>query len=182
MLSQTAPAEPVSTTEVVSVLLYDEGAFPNNAELPALVYHRGFDLARVSDPAAFIEQTFARHGWTSSWRSTVYEYHHYHSTAHEVLGCYSGRAHLQLGGPEGPMFELGPGDVLVIPAGVSHKRVDASDDFRVVGAYANGASYDMNRGREGERPAADQRIAAVPPPSADPVQGSRGPLMHHWYG
>ena len=36
-------------------------------------------------------------------------------------------------------------------------------------AYAGGAEYDMKYGREGERPAVDQRIGAVPLPEQDPA-------------
>src|SRR4051794_23080141 len=94
--------------QVVAVRLYDEGAFPNNDALPALLYRSAFQLRGVDEKPALIERTFARNGWTNSWRDTVYDYHHYHSTAHEVLGCFSGHAKVQLGGPEGPVFELTP--------------------------------------------------------------------------
>ena len=40
MLPQTAPERDASGPEVIAVRLYDEGAFPNNPQLPALVYHR----------------------------------------------------------------------------------------------------------------------------------------------
>jgi uncharacterized protein YjlB len=38
----------------------------------------------------------------------------------------------------------------------------------------------MNTGRPGERPAADERIARVPLPAADPVFGESGPLVALW--
>jgi uncharacterized protein YjlB len=38
----------------------------------------------------------------------------------------------------------------------------------------------MNTGRPDERPAADERIARVPLPAADPVFGKTGPLMALW--
>jgi uncharacterized protein YjlB len=38
----------------------------------------------------------------------------------------------------------------------------------------------MCYGEEGERPEADQNIAAVPLPQTDPFSGPTGPLMHHW--
>lgn len=156
-------------------LLAPSGDFPNNPTLPALHYRAAFELPRV-DPAARIEHTFARHAWTAGWRDGVYPYHHFHSTAHEVLGCYAGRAQLQLGGPDGPILELSRGDALVLPAGVAHKRIDASADFSVVGAYAGGRAYDMQRGNS----AAASRIAAVPLPEQDPVHGAEGPLFSHW--
>ncbi|HKJ70209.1 MAG TPA: cupin domain-containing protein, partial [Gammaproteobacteria bacterium] len=112
-------------------------------------------------------------------RFGVFGFHHYHATAHEALGVFQGRARLQLGGPEGMEVEAAAGDVLVLPAGVAHKCL-ASEDFVAVGAYPAGQDPDMNRGDAGERPAADERIAAVPLPPADPVAGADGPLRQRW--
>ena len=73
-----------------------------------------------------------------------------------------------------------PGDVIVIPAGVAHKNLGASADFRVVGAYPRGQHPDLCTGKPGERPQADRRIARVPLPEQDPVYGPGGPLIAHW--
>ena len=72
------------------------------------------------------------------------------------------------------------GDVIIIPAGVAHKNLGSSGDFRCVGAYPPGQDWDMNYGKAGERPAADENIANVPLPVADPVFGFEGPLMKNW--
>ncbi|WP_250123845.1 cupin domain-containing protein [Chroococcidiopsis sp. CCMEE 29] len=65
--------------------------------------------------------------------------HHYHSTAHEVLGISRGKAAVRLGGDaRGQTFEVRAGDVIIIPAGVAHKNLDSSSDFLVVGAYPLG--------------------------------------------
>jgi uncharacterized protein YjlB len=157
-----------------------QGLFPNNPRLPALVYRGAFQLPAYGDTAGTIERTFSRHGWSGGWRDGVYNYQHYHSTAHEVLGCYAGRASVQLGGPSGPVVELKRGDVLVLPAGVAHKSTESSKDFSVVGAYAGGRSYDMRRGRPDEQEVALRSIAEVPLPEADPVLGAEGPLLRHW--
>jgi uncharacterized protein YjlB len=110
----------------------------------------------------------------------VYDYHHFHSTAHEVLGCYSGHAALMLGGPDGVRVELGRGDVIVLPAGGAHKSIETSPDFKVVGAYAESREYDMRRGDPKEIEAAERAIAEVPIPKLDPVQGADGALREHW--
>jgi uncharacterized protein YjlB len=166
-------------TEVIHRTLADDGTFPNNAQLPLLVYKGALRLPEQG-PASAIESLLAVHGWGGSWRNGVYRFHHYHSTAHEVLGVYSGTAQVQFGGPDGIVLTVGRGDVVIIPAGVSHKNVGASASFRVVGAYPHGQRPDMNEGRAGERPAADERIARVPRPQADPVYGKGGPLDEHW--
>lgn len=158
--------------------LYEEGPFPNNPTLPALVYHRAFEPS--PDLALHIERTFAGNGWCNGWRNGVYAFHHYHSSAHEALGCYSGQASLQLGGPGGPLIMIACGDVVVIPAGVAHCSERTSGDFAVVGCYANGAEWDMQSGDPAALAAATARIARVTLPAADPVHGATGPLLQHW--
>ncbi len=180
MISSGPVASSESFGHIVTLRLYEDAPFPNNAVLPVLLYHGAFALDGVADAPALIERTFHKNGWSNGWRNGIYEFHHYHSTAHEVLGCYSGRARAQLGGPGGPIVTLAAGDVLVLPAGVSHKKIDSSSDFAVVGCYAHGADYDMNSGDDDERPAADERIARLRLPDADPVYGPSGPLCSHW--
>lgn len=165
--------------EPEQLFLEDDGTIPNSA-LPLLLYRDAFDASGRPDPAAWLEDTFAGNNWRNAWRNGVYSYHHYHSITHEVLGVYAGRARLQLGGPQGEELEVEAGDVIVIPAGVAHKKLGGSGDFGVVGAYPSGSSYDLKRGREGERPEADRNIAGVPVPSADPLQGRDGPLVTIW--
>ena len=166
-------------TEVIGQTLADDGTFPNNEYLPLLAYKGALRLSE-QDPAAAVESLFAAHGWGGSWRNGVYSYHHYHSTAHEVLGVYSGTATIQLGGPHGVVLKVARGDVILIPAGVAHKNLGSSADFRVVGAYPQGQRPDMNYGRAGERPGADERIASVPRPQADPGYGRDGPIDEQW--
>lgn len=68
----------------------------------------------------------------------------------------------------------------MIPAGVAHKCLEKSDDFECVGSYPTGQVVDMMRGEKGDRPAADARIAALPTPKCDPVQGPTGVLTKLW--
>jgi uncharacterized protein YjlB len=158
--------------------LSDDGTFPNS-RLPALIYPAAVTLPD-RDPASAFEQLFAQHGWTGAWRNGVYSFQHYHSTAHEVLGVYAGSARVQLGGDSGPVVTVSAGDVVVIPAGVAHKNLGASADFACVGAYPDGTGPDLLRGKPGERPAADRRIARVAVPATDPVAGRDGPLVVLW--
>jgi uncharacterized protein YjlB len=130
-------------------------------------------------PAAF-EERFRQHGWTGTWRNGIYPYHHYHSTAHEVLGVASGSARVCFGGEGGAEIDVAAGDVIVIPAGVAHKLVEERDGFVVVGGYAGGRSWDILRPRAGTLVAACERIAAVPLPESDPVSGPDGPLLRIW--
>lgn len=162
----------------IAELFEDDGTFPNS-RLPLLIYAAADAPGDVSPEA--LEVLFAANGWPPAWRYTIYPFHHYHSTAHEVLGIAAGRATLMLGGPRGRAFEVRSGDVIVTPAGVAHRQLAKSADFLVVGGYPIGAaSRDLLRGEPGERPAADRRIDAVPLPGTDPVEGKSGALTTLW--
>ena len=169
----------LGTPQVVFHALKDDGTFPNNEKLPLLAYQGALKLSD-HNPAAIFEDLFEANQWAGSWRNGVYEFHHYHSTAHEALGVYGGTAQVQLGGPEGIVLSVSRGDVVIIPAGVAHKNLGSSRDFRVVGAYPRGQRWDMRYGKLGERPQADQNVANVALPASDPVYGIQGPLMNHW--
>ncbi|MET0328651.1 MAG: cupin [Luteimonas sp.] len=143
---------------------------PNNPLIPVRVY-RGLRLADGHAPDATAhENIFDAHGWPPDWRGGVYDYHHYHSSAHEVLGVYAGSARLLLGGPGGHEVRIEAGDALMLPAGTGHCRLDASNDFRVVGAYPTGQDWDLLR--EAPDAAALARIHALPAPPRDPVDGT----------
>ena len=162
-----------------SFVFADDGTYPNNAGLPLIVLPQAFASAPAVNPET-IEALFGENGWDSAWRNGLFTFHHYHSMAHEALGIYSGWVKAGLGGPGGETLTTRAGDVLIIPAGVSHKNLDQSPDFRVVGAYPRGQSWNMMYGKPGERPRADEAIRNVPLPAADPVYGKTGPLMQLW--
>jgi uncharacterized protein YjlB len=62
-----------------------------------------------------LEATFADNDWQGSWRNGLYPFHHYYSTAHEVLGIYSGSVRVQFGGEEGLKLLAAEEDVLILP-------------------------------------------------------------------
>lgn len=175
------PIQPEQHVEIESQMIDGSSGFPNNARLPLLLYRR-VTRGEGDQAAGEFERCFEANGWRGAWRNGVFDYHHFHSNTHEVLGIAAGRARLQFGGPEGPAVEVRSGDMAVLPAGTGHKRLDASADFLVVGAYPAGQEdYDLLRGDPGEEESAKQRIAAVPLPEADPVYGARGPLLKRWH-
>jgi uncharacterized protein YjlB len=153
----------------------DDGSFPNS-RLPVLVYH---DVEAAHD-ASTCEALFARHGWLGAWRDGIFAFHHFHSTAHEVLGIVAGQAAVVLGGPRGRRVEVRPGDVLVLPAGTGHCNAGSSADLLVVGAYPDGMKWDIRRGDPAEHEDVLANIRAVPLPHADPVHGPDGPLDEMW--
>jgi len=156
----------------------DDGRTPNS-RWPVLLY-RAVPLHRTDKAAAF-EALFTDHGWPAQWRAQVFDYHHYHSTAHEVLGVASGEARLMLGGESGAPVVVEAGDVLVLPAGTGHRSLEQSADFLVVGGYPKGQeNYDIQRPGEADHAAALARIALLALPATDPVQGLDGALRRAW--
>lgn len=170
---------PIQNINILRHYLADDGQFPNNALLPLLVYRKVLNLPSQELSKTVIE-SFESNGWTSAWENGIYDYHHYHSTAHEVLAITKGSVRVQFGGPSGISLLLEPGDVIIIPAGVAHKNISGHNDFTCIGAYPEGQKYDMNYGKPGERPHSDQNIKQLPLPTSDPVYGTSGPLIKEW--
>jgi len=153
----------------------DDGEIPNNPELPVIVYEQIF-----KDNPEDIESTFNRHEWTGSWSGGVYDYHHYHSNTHEVLGVKNGEATILVGGEEGERLQVKMGDVIVLPVGTGHKKIESSDDFQVVGAYPNGTNPNLRRRDIKSRTQDLAEIKNVRIPNTDPVFGDTGPLLDKW--
>lgn len=156
----------------------DNGIFPGN-DLPVLHYKKAFKIPLLFGGRK-VKALFKSNDWTNAWKSGIYTYHHYHSNTHEVLAVLRGNTTLLLGGENGKQLALHKGDVVVIPAGVAHKNLGRENDVTCIGAYPGGASFDMNYGREGERPQADINISMVAVPAKGPVAGNADPLLHIW--
>ena len=155
-------------------------AGPNvpNSRLPVLIYRQ----AGPADAAGLL-RLFETNRWRNGWRNGIFPFHHFHAIAHEVLGIARGSVQVRIGGEGGRDFTLEAGDVVVLPAGTGHKRLSEAGGLDVVGAYPDGCDYDLIRADAVDAAALDQAmkaIAAVPPPTADPVFGAGGPLLSLW--
>jgi len=159
-------------------LFADDGDIPNHTHLPLIVYSRAIEPA--ADMAAAFEQLFHSHGWGGTWRNGIFPFHHYHSTAHEVLGIAAGEAEVRFGGEAGETVRVRAGDAVLIPAGVGHKRLSASPDLLVIGAYPAGQRADLMREGAEDKASIRERIAEVSRPATDPVAGVTGPMTHLW--
>jgi len=158
----------------------DDGSIPNNPKLPFIHYRSAVGLPDSGDPAATFEELFKRNGWGDSWRNGIYDYAHYHSSTHEVLGIARGHANVRFGGASGRIFELHASDVVILPAGTGHQCISASKDLLVVGAYPRTGKYDECTGSPQERERALKSIPKVALPPKDPVYGADGPLIQAW--
>lgn len=145
---------------------------PNNQRLPVLRYN-----VDLSDGES-LETLFAKNRWSDIWTDGVFDYQHYHTGAHEVLGVKSGSATLLIGGPDGQKIRVAPGDCLILPAGTGHQNLGSSKDFAVVGAYPPEQHADIQRSAATEEMLST--IASLPLPQTDPVQGSAGALLKEW--
>src|SRR2546421_6519235 len=164
-----------------NMLLFKPDEFvPNHPRWPLVHYRSPVRLIDSFDPAAIFEDLFARNGWSGSWRDGVYDYLHYHSRIHEVMGVARGSAVVQFGGTKGRKLKVKAGDVVVLPAGTGHQRISASEDFLVVGAYPATGTYDICKPTEEEYRKSVKTVARVPPPPQDPVYGKKGKLLPSW--
>ena len=175
-LGVTAANRSPTSVHAETIQLSRNGWMPNNEHLPVLLYRRAFDSSLLASDR--MEEAFERNRWPAQWRNGVYDFHHYHSTAHELLGFANGRATLVLGGEGGRQVDVEAGDVLVLPVGTGHCRLSADDKFLVIGAYPTGQHWDICRAAPDADAVARMRGLAFP--SIDPVFGSDGELPKLW--
>lgn len=159
----------------------DDGRIPNS-RLATLVFRARpdeqpaeLDRERLT---VFFGERFTTNGWRPSWRGGVFDYHHYHSTAHEAFGVLSGWGRLRLGGEAGRDVELCRGDVLVLPAGTGHCHLESSEAFLLLAAYPEDQStLDLIGADPTRHDEAVARIAEVSKPAHDPLGGA----MRRWW-
>ncbi|BDA85550.1 hypothetical protein Sa4125_30920 [Aureimonas sp. SA4125] len=150
---------------------------PNNA-LPLLVAAGVLDPAT---PAASVHFLLRENGWQGTWTYTVYDFWHFHVTGFEVLVCIAGKASIGFGGDRGTAVTMEPGDAVIIPAGVAHRRLSGSPDFQVVGAYPPGQNGTIVRAGAMTVEAASRAIDALAVPDIDPLSGERPGRLSAWW-
>lgn len=148
-----------------------KGMLPNS-RFPLLV-HRGGVPGGTEEA---VRARFRANGWLNNWRYPgIYTYPHFHSTSHECLGVAAGWMEVELFGRGGTRLRVAAGDVIVLPAGVSHRMTGHSDDVMMVGGYPEGRDWDNiqeDQITEETRRAAAKRIMMLPIPAQDPVTGA----------
>lgn len=140
-----------------TVRFKDDGLIPNQPRWPFVIYRNAVYLGDGHDPAAVMEDLFKANGWSDRWRDGIYDYVHYHSRIHEVLGIPRGKGRARFVGKNGRTFTLKAGDVVILPARTYDECTKVED-----------------------RPGALKTIPKVPVPRKDPVYGKSGPLAKLW--
>jgi uncharacterized protein YjlB len=159
------------------MLASPSGGVPNNP-LPLIIWPRV--VPEEEEIAAWFEKTFEENGWPPAWRYPIFPYTHYHPNTHELLGVAEGWAEVLFGGDSGRMVTLRAGDAVLIPAGVGHRQVSASEDFMVIGAYPHGMSPETLRDEPAKLKMAQEQVKKVPLPTQDPFTGKEGALTEIW--
>ena len=97
-----------------------------------------------------------------------------------MLCVAAGKAKLCLGGEDNPErveLMVQTGDVMIVPAGVSHQLLDdVEGEFSMVGSYLKGKDWDMCYVREGEEARVENngRLGWF---EKDPTYGDEGPML-----
>src|ERR1700728_3721160 len=86
-------------------IYFEKGTDVPNSNLPVLFF-RSVLAPTASEKERRFREAFKKNGWTGLWTDTIYDYTHFHSNAHEVLGIAEGSVTVKLGGDEGRTFRL----------------------------------------------------------------------------
>lgn len=103
-----------------------------------------------------------------------------------VSGIFRGTSTLLFGtvtpDSQGTTVSVKPGDVVVVPSGVAHSSVEASDDYAYIGVYPVDAPRWRNEfGKTPVHdPAMQRELEEVKIPGKCPVEGSEGALVKIW--
>lgn len=115
---------------------------PNN-KLPVLVYRN--ILKQPVDEQSVTEQ-LTKHNWRKLGAWGHIPKPHFHPNTHECYGVFAGTSTLRLGAAsfndakdgeekKNHLISVGPGDVIILPAGTCHSCVESKDGYRYVGVY-----------------------------------------------
>ncbi|PGH09170.1 hypothetical protein GX51_00924 [Blastomyces parvus] len=156
-----------------------------NSVLPVLLYRSVLPSPySAGTTTEFLEEN----GWEKRGIFGHYPTPHFHPNTHECYGIFQGSSTLRIGSGKndchsaGILIPVAAGDVIVIPAGISHSCVESVNDYHYVGVYPKSAPKWRNDfGNDPVDLAAMRReLSAVEMPETDPVYGAGGPLMSLW--
>lgn len=96
---------PIQKINIVRHILAEDGTFPNNGLLPLLLYRQALNIEDDKETDT-IKEILESNNWTNPWVDSIFDYQHYHSTAHEVLMIIQGSSQVQFGGPNGIILTI----------------------------------------------------------------------------
>lgn len=153
------------------------GGIPNS-DLPLLLWKGRLPLADRDGEAAC--SLYSRNGWGGTWVYTVYPFWHFHTRGHEVLGCVAGQARIGFGGDGGLVADVEVGDVAIVPAGVGHRKLEASPDFLMAGGYPPGQEGNIVQPGNLDDDTILAEIGSLPLPETDPITGRADGVVAFW--
>ncbi|PGH15014.1 hypothetical protein AJ79_02694 [Helicocarpus griseus UAMH5409] len=172
-------------TQPVERFYLQPTTYSANSPLPVLLYRNVLPSPRSqSGTSEFLQEG----GWEDRGTFGHIATPHFHPNAHECYGIFQGTSTLRIGRGKhdahssGILIPIATGDVVVIPAGVTHSSVDSTDDYRYVGVYPRRAPRWRNE--FGKEPVDLVKVRGetetVEMPEDDPVYGAEGPLVPLW--
>ncbi|WP_092875488.1 hypothetical protein [Izhakiella capsodis] len=162
------------------LLSQPDNGVPNNVQFPLICYPQAAPRDNTN-LVVWFEACFSTNQWLPCGRYPLHPYTHFHPNTHEVLGICAGWAELLFGGDNGRMMTVHAGDAVLIPAGVGHKQVAASDDFFAVVAYPCGVQPETQRDDKALLSLALEAVKQVAMPQTDPLLGDEGGLVEIWH-
>ena len=155
--------QPPLLPSILSVVLYEDVFCPS-----------------LDDLTSSFAELFSTNQWQNIWVDGVFSYDHYHVKAYEVLGCARGWIKLQLGGEGGKEILMRKNQAVLLPKGISHKRLTASEDLIIVGAYPQGEHPDLNTVEQKNYEKHRSYFKEAPLPSTDPITATKNPSINTW--
>ncbi|KAF2123429.1 hypothetical protein P153DRAFT_391522 [Dothidotthia symphoricarpi CBS 119687] len=156
-----------------------------NSILPALIYRNVLPASINSELA---KQFCENNDWEKRGEWGEIKIPHFHPNTHECYAIIRGTSRLALGrakqdaGTDGVEVDVSAGDVVVVPAGVSHRSLSSNDGYRYIGVYPKAAPRWRNNHCEGDESMEELSVEInnVAIPDSDPVFGLHGPLCQIW--
>jgi uncharacterized protein YjlB len=157
-----------------------------NSPLPVLIYRNVLQEAPSEEG---MKAKIESNRWIKGGTFKHYPAHHFHSVTHECYAAFKDSSRMLLG--KGPLdgraggVEVGmnAGDIIVLPAGVSHCNLESEGDYTYVGLYPEGSPHWDNNWCKADQEETATKAAnarSVPVPDHDPIYGKDGPLCQIW--
>ena len=103
--SSEDPTKRVRKRKPRTYKIKDDGLIPNHPRWPFVIYKGAVRLSDLLDPAAVLEELFEGNDWVDTWQDGIYDWVHYHSRTHEVLGIARAKVRCNSGeGRDGKLF------------------------------------------------------------------------------